>query len=69
MGVDGQLLIYPMIEYYDHTPQAFHTLSDRFHPSFEAVRNAWDTYLQAPVDELPAYARQGILLSRGYHQR
>lgn len=55
-GIGGQLLIYPMIEYHDRTPPAFHTLSDRYHPTFEAVRNAWDTYLQAPVDELPSYA-------------
>ena len=54
--IDGQLLIYPMIEFHDRTPAAFHTLSDRFHPSFNAVRNAWDTYLQIPGDRLPAYA-------------
>jgi acetyl esterase len=54
--VEGQLLIYPMIEFHDRTPAAFHTLSDRFHPSFDAVRSAWDTYLQVPGDRLPAYA-------------
>ena len=55
-NIAAQLLIYPMIEYYDRTPSAFHTLSDRFHPSYAAVRNAWDTYLQSPVDRLPSYA-------------
>jgi acetyl esterase len=54
--IDGQLLIYPMIEFYDRTPAAFHALSDKFHPSFDAVRNAWDTYLQVSGDGLPAYA-------------
>lgn len=54
--IDSQLLIYPMMEFHDRTPAAFHTLSDRFHPSFDAVRNAWDTYLQIPDARLPAYA-------------
>lgn len=53
--VSRQLLIYPMIEYHDRTPAAFHTLSDRYHPSFEAVKGAWDTYLQTSRD-LPAYS-------------
>lgn len=55
-GICGQLLIYPMIEFYDRTPAAFHTLSSRFHPSFEAVRNAWQVYLALPDDQLPPYA-------------
>lgn len=54
--ISGQLLIYPMMEYHDRTPLEFHTLSDRFHPSFDAVRNAWTTYLQAPPDRLPPFA-------------
>ncbi|HEY0034392.1 MAG TPA: alpha/beta hydrolase fold domain-containing protein, partial [Devosia sp.] len=54
--IAGQLLIYPMIEHYDRTPNAFHTLSDRFHPSFAAVRNAWDKYVQLPGGQLPNYA-------------
>ncbi|PKR90645.1 hypothetical protein CXZ10_04605 [Pleomorphomonas diazotrophica] len=56
MSLDGQLLIYPMIEYYDRTPPEFFTLSDRFHPSFDAIRGAWDTYLGGPRTELPPYA-------------
>lgn len=55
-AIGAQLLIYPMIEFHDRTPAAFHTLSHRFHPSFDAVKNAWDTYLPAPGDGLPAYA-------------
>lgn len=54
--LDGQLLIYPMLEYYDHTPPGFFTLSDRFHPSFDAIRGAWDVYLGGPKTELPAFA-------------
>ncbi|WP_449397184.1 alpha/beta hydrolase [Devosia riboflavina] len=54
--VSCQLLIYPMIEYHDRTPPAFHTLSNRYLPSFDAVRNAWDTYLQRSSECLPAYA-------------
>ena len=55
VGISRQLLIYPMIEYHDRTPAAFHTLSDRFHPSFAAVKGAWDTYLQTS-GELPTYS-------------
>jgi acetyl esterase len=54
--LDAQILIYPMIEYYDRTPDGFHTLAGRFHPSFDAIRGAWDSYLQAPVSVLPTYA-------------
>ncbi len=54
--LDAQILIYPMIEHYDRTPDGFHTLAGRFHPSFEAIRGAWDNYLQAPVSALPTYA-------------
>lgn len=53
--ISRQLLIYPMIEYHDRTPAAFHTLSDRYHPSFDAVKGAWDTYLQT-TGELPTYS-------------
>lgn len=53
--VSRQLLIYPMMEYYDRTLAAFHTLSDRYHPRFDAVKGAWDTYLQTSGD-LPAYS-------------
>ncbi|KKB82600.1 hypothetical protein VW35_00300 [Devosia soli] len=53
--VSRQLLIYPMIEYHDRTPAAFHTLSDRYHPSFDAVKGAWDTYLHTSGD-LPVYS-------------
>lgn len=56
VSFDGQLLIYPMIEYYDRTPSEFFALSDRFHPSFDAIRGAWDTYLGGPRTELPPYA-------------
>lgn len=54
--IEGQLLLYPMIEFHNRTPAAFHTLAGRFHPSFDAVRNAWDTYLQTRGNRLPAYA-------------
>ncbi len=54
--ISAQLLIYPMIEYHDRTPAAFHTLSDRHHPSFDAVVNAWERYLQPTNDQLPDYA-------------
>lgn len=56
IDLDGQLLLYPMLEYYDRTPPGFYTLSDRFHPSFDAIRGAWDVYLGGPKTELPAYA-------------
>ena len=52
----GQLLLYPMLEYYDRTPAAFFTLSDRFQPSFDAIQGAWDGYLGGPRTELPRYA-------------
>jgi acetyl esterase len=55
-SISGQLLIYPMMEYHDRTPQAFHSLADRFHPSFAAVRDAWDAYLQSAPEHLPTYA-------------
>lgn len=52
----GQLLIYPMLEYYDRTPPEFFTLADRFHPSFDSIRGAWDAYFGEPRAELPQYA-------------
>lgn len=54
--LDGQLLLYPMIEYYDRTPSEFHSLSDRFHPSFEAIKGAWDKYFADPRDADKPYA-------------
>ena len=53
---DGQLLIYPMLEYSDRTPPEFHALAERFPPSHAAIRGAWDAYLDPAGSTLPDFA-------------
>lgn len=48
--LDGQLLIYPMIEHHDRTPTAFFELARRFRPGHDDIRGAWTKYLAAPAD-------------------
>ena len=54
----GQLLVYPMLEYYDRTPAEFFTLADRFFPSFDGIKEAWDLYL-TPQQAGESYALPG----------
>lgn len=53
---DGQLLIYPMIEHYSATPEAFHALSQRFRPRFEDIKGAWDAYIDPATGPTLPYA-------------
>jgi len=55
-ALDGQLLIYPMIEYHDRTPASFHDLARRFRPSFDDIRGAWDQYLSSSAEVTAPYA-------------
>ena len=54
--LDGQLLIYPMLEFYDRTPSGFHELSRHFRPTFHDIKNAWDAYIPSGEIDLPQYA-------------
>lgn len=53
---DGQLLIYPMIEHYSATPEAFHALSQQFRPRFEDIKGAWDAYIDPATGPALPYA-------------
>lgn len=54
--LDGQLLIYPMIEHYSATPAGFHALSQSFRPRFEDIRGAWDAYIDPVTGPALPYA-------------
>lgn len=54
--LDGQLLIYPMLEFYDRTPSEFHDLSRRFRPTYQEITHAWNAYIPHGRSELLPYA-------------
>ena len=54
--LDGQLLIYPMIEHHERTPAEFHDLARHFPPSFEDIRGAWEQYLPSLAHVTSPYA-------------
>ena len=58
-AIDGQLLIYPMIEYHDRTPAGFHELARHFRPSFDDIRGPGSTIsLHRPTSLRPTPFRR-----------